>query len=136
MVSPGRTAFIITIPSATAIDMLAKNSTKVRTASGPSRERSPSCTTPEASEPNTSGITTKNNMRRNTCPSGSSTLTDSARAAFNNSGKAPPSSSVAAPSTAPATSPNKIRLASFGEVGSDTAYSDFASGLLRKPYAK
>jgi hypothetical protein len=60
-------------PSATAIDMFRKNSAKVRIASGPSCPRRSSCATPMASEANTSGMTTKNSMRRKTCPSGSST---------------------------------------------------------------
>ena len=38
----------------------------VRPASGPRRSSWPSCRTPAASEANTSGITTKNSIRRNT----------------------------------------------------------------------
>ena len=48
----------------------------------PRCESSPSCTTPFASEANTSGITTKNSMRRKTCPSGSSSVVANHCAAF------------------------------------------------------
>ena len=70
----------MTRPSVAAMAMLTKNNVNVRPASGPRCASSPSCTTPPASEANTSGITTKNSMRRNTCPSGSNRFVATQRA--------------------------------------------------------
>ena len=85
--TPGCRMFIISRPSVVAMAMLAKNSVNVRPASGPRCESSPSCTTPFASEANTSGMTTKNSMRRNTCPIGSSSVVESHCAACSTCGE-------------------------------------------------
>ena len=66
MTAPGCSTFIITSPSRQAMDMLRKNSVKVRADNGPRRARFPNCETPAASDAKTNGITTKNNSRRNT----------------------------------------------------------------------
>ena len=95
-----------------AIAMLMKKSRKVRPASGPRCRSSPSWTTPSASEANTSGITTKNSMRRNTCPIGSSRCVASHRAASSTPGRAPPTSSTIEPAIAPTTRPIRMRFAS------------------------
>ena len=63
---PGCSTFIISKPNAQAMDMLRKNSVKVRADNGPRRARSPNCETPDASEAKTNGITTKKSSRRNT----------------------------------------------------------------------
>ena len=64
--APGCSTFIINRPNVQAMDMLRKNSVKVRADNGPRRARSPNCETPAASDAKTSGITTKNSSRRNT----------------------------------------------------------------------
>jgi len=85
--------------------ILRKKSANVRPASGPRRSRRPSCATPAASEANTSGITTKNNRRRKTCPSGSKTFVETFRMNSNEPGEYCPRPRVARPATTPKSSP-------------------------------
>jgi len=108
---PGCTVFIITRPIATAMPMLRKNSRKVRPASGPSRSSRPSWATPEASEVNTSGITTKNSMRRKICPNGSNTAADIFCISASVAGCHWPMPSVTTAATTPITRPQRMRFA-------------------------
>ena len=71
----------MTRPSVTAIAMFRKNRMKVRTAIGPSCDSRSSWATPVASEAKINGMMTKNSIRRNTCPIGSSTSVANLRAA-------------------------------------------------------
>src|SRR5687768_3669539 len=110
-VSPGATTFITIMPSATAIDMFTKNSRNVRPANGPSWLMRSSCAMPVASEAKTSGITTKKSIRRNTCPSGSSTSAVTLRAPSSTTGATPPTRRVTMPAAAPIARPRRIRFA-------------------------
>ena len=112
IVDPGCSTFIRMRPRETAIAMFTKKSTKVRTASGPSVERWSSWAMPVASEAKTSGMTTKNSIRRKTCPTGSSTRVENSRAASMKPGDTSPISRVMPPATAPTRSPIRMRLAS------------------------
>ncbi len=104
----------MTRPSVTAIAMFRKNSRKVRTASGPSVDSRSSWATPIASEAKTSGMTTKNSIRRKTCPIGSSTSVANPRAASRKPGEASPIRSVAPPAAAPIEQPDQDAI---GEPG-------------------
>ena len=119
---PGCTTFIISRPRPTPIAMFRKKRTKVRLARGPSRSSRPSCTTPPASDANTSGTTTKKSIRRKICPNGSNTAVLNARACSTRECGARPKGSaktgsaglramVAIPAMTPTTSPSRMRLA-------------------------
>ena len=128
--APGSITFIMTRPSVTAIAMFRKKSMKVRTASGPSVASRSSWAMPIASDANTSGITTKNSMRRKTWPIGSSTRVANSRATARKPGEKSPTSSVAPPARAPMTRPIRMRLASRAL---DSAVMFSSPGTGRRP---
>ena len=95
--------------------MFSANNPKVFPASGPSLSNRPSCTTPAASDANTSGMITKNNSLKNTCPAGSKISRATHCAPSRKPGYTRPIASEITPATNPTTSPNKMRFASFAD---------------------
>ncbi len=104
--SPGRTTLTSRSPRVAATAVVARKKRSVLPPIRPTRERSPSCATPSASEAKTRGTTTMKSIRRKTCPTGSATLET-----IQSSVPLSPQRRLAPPpSTAPTTSPIRMRV--------------------------
>ena len=109
--SPGRTQCIAASPSSTENAVVSRKKIAVRTPMRPSARRSPSRATDAASAANTSGTTTRNSRRRNTCPIGYAT--QSVTHASDSRLDASPSVRAWAPTPVAAPSANAIRIAQW-----------------------
>jgi hypothetical protein len=92
--------------------MFNPNMAKVRPANGPSRSNRCNCTTPNASELNTKGTTTKNSILRKTWPNGSNPSRLIHRIHESHPGPNVINVRAVNPSAIPITNPNMIRRAS------------------------